>query len=99
MDRDRVLGIDPDKVDDALEVTALRKRDVYDSDEQAYVRKAEVDDDVKETRLQGLKEQLAASESEEIAELRDEIEALEAPIEDLTGFDSAQEFYTDSQAN
>jgi hypothetical protein len=99
VDRDRVLGIDPDKVDDALEVTDLRKRDVYDSDERAYVRKAEVDDDVKETRLQGLKEQLAASESEEVAELRDEIEALEAPIEDLTGFDSAQEFYTDSQAN
>lgn len=99
VDRDRVLGVDPDKVDDALEVTDLREEDVYDIDERAYVRKAEVDEDVKETRLQGLKEQLAASESEEAAELRDEIEALEARIDDLTSFDSAQEFYADSQAN
>jgi len=99
VDRDRVLGVDPDKVDDALEVTDLREGDVYDIDERAYVRKADVDEDVKETRLQGLKDQLTASESEEAAELRDEIEALEARIEDLTGFDSAREFYTDSQAN
>jgi polyhydroxyalkanoate synthesis regulator phasin len=75
------------------------EKDVYDIDERAYVRKADVDEDVKETRLQGLKDQLTASESEEAAELRDEIEALEARIEDLTGFDSAREFYTDSQAN
>lgn len=99
IDRDRVLGVDPDRVDDALDVTDLREEDVYDIDEGAYVRKVEVDEDVKETCLQGLKEQLAASESEEAAELRDEIEALEARIEDLTGFDSAQEFYADSQAN
>jgi hypothetical protein len=99
VDRDRVLGVDPDKVDDALEVTDLHEKDVYDIDERAYVRKADVDEDVKETRLQGLKDQLTASESEEAAELRDEIEALEARIEDLTGFDSAREFYTDSQAN
>lgn len=99
IDRGRVLGVDSDKVDDALDVTDLREEDVYDIDERAYVRKAEVDEDVKETRLQGLKEQLAANESEEAAELRDEIEALEARIEDLTGFDSAQEFYADSQAD
>jgi hypothetical protein len=99
IDRERVLGIEPDKVNDALDVTNLREEDVYDVDERAYVRKAEVDEDVKETRLQGLKEQLAASESEEAAELRDEIEALEARIEDLTGFDSAKEFYADSQAD
>jgi len=80
-------------------VTDLREGDVYDIDERPYVRKAEVNKNVKETRLQGLKEQLAASESEEAAELRDEIEALEARIEDLTGFDSAQELYTDSQVN
>jgi hypothetical protein len=99
IDRERVLGVDPDKVDDTLDVTDLREEDVYDIDERAYVRKAEVDEDVKETRLQGLKEQLAASESEEASELRDEIEALEARIEDLTGFDSAQEFYADSQGH
>jgi polyhydroxyalkanoate synthesis regulator phasin len=80
-------------------VTNLREEDVYDVDERAYVRKAEVDEDLKQTRLQELKEQLAASESEEAAELRDEIEALEARIEDLTGFDSAKEFYADSQAD
>lgn len=52
-------------------MTNLREEDVYDVDERAYVRKAEVDEDLKQTRLQELKEQLAASESEEAAELRD----------------------------
>lgn len=61
----RVLSVDPDKVDDALDVTDLREEDIYDIDERAYVWKAEVGEDVKEIRLQGLKEQLVASESEE----------------------------------
>lgn len=99
VDREGVLSVDPDKVDDALEVTDLHEEDVYDIDERAYVRKADIDDDVKETRLQGLEDQLTASESEEAAELRDEIEALGARIEELTGFDSAREFYTESHSN
>jgi hypothetical protein len=99
VDHEWVLSVDPDKVDDTLEVTDLREEDVYDIDERAYVRKADVDDDVKETRLQGLKDQWTASESEEAAKLRDEIEALEAWIEELTSFDSAREFYTESHSN
>ena len=90
--------MDPDKVDDALDVTELRESDVYDIEETEYVRKAEVDEDVKETRLQGLKDRLAASDSEEAAELRAEIEDLEARIEELTQFDTGTEYYTQSDA-
>lgn len=98
IDRERVLGVDPDKVDDALDVTELRESDVYDIEETEYVRKAEVDEDMKETRLQGLKDRLAASDSEEAAELRAEIENLEARIEELTQFDTGTEYYTHSGA-
>ena len=94
--REHVLGVDPDKVNDALNVTDVNERDVYDIQERVYVRKAEVDEDVKETRLQGLKERLRASDSENAEELREEIEELEARIEDLTGFDSAQDIYSKS---
>jgi hypothetical protein len=96
IDRERVLGVDPDKVDDALDVTDLRESDVYEVTEIKYVRKAEVDEDVKQTRLQRLKDRLAASGSEEAAELRAEIENLEARIGDLTGFDTGTEYYTQS---
>ena len=51
IDRDRVLGVDPDKVNDALDVTDLHEQDVYDIDERAYVRKSDINGDVKETRL------------------------------------------------
>lgn len=94
IDRGRVMGVDRDKVDNALAVTDLSESDVYDAEESAYVRKAEVDEDRKETRLQGLKDQLAATEGEEAAELRDEIEALEARIDELTEFKSGREFHT-----
>ena len=73
IDQDRVLEVDPDKVEDALDVTDLHEQDVYDIDERAYVRKADVKEDVKETRLQGLKDRLAATESEEADVLRSEI--------------------------
>ena len=91
IDRDRVLGVDPDKVDDALDVTDLHEQDVYDIDERAYVRKADVNEDVKETRLQGLKDRLAATESEEADALRSEIEDLEDRIDELTSFRTASE--------
>jgi hypothetical protein len=94
IDRERVLGVDRDKVDDALDVTELSERDVYDIDESEYVRKAEVDEERKETRLQGLKDQLAATEGEEAEKLREEIEALEDRIEELTEFKSGQKFHT-----
>ena len=94
IDRERVMGVDRDKVDDALEVTELSARDVYDVEERAYVRKAEVDEKRKETRLQGLKDQLAATDGEESDLLRQEIANLEARIEELTEFKSGGTFHT-----
>jgi hypothetical protein len=87
----RVLGVDPDKVDDAPDVTDLHEQDVYDIDERAYVRKADVNEDVKETRLQGLTDRLAATESEEADVLRSEIEDLEDRIDELTSFRTGSE--------
>ncbi|SEP02427.1 hypothetical protein SAMN04487948_11118 [Halogranum amylolyticum] len=73
IDRERIMSVDRTKVDEALEVTTMSESDVYEIAESEYVRKAEVDEDVKETRLQGLKDRLAGSEEPETAELRDEI--------------------------
>ncbi|WIV65993.1 hypothetical protein [Natrialbaceae archaeon AArc-T1-2] len=92
IDRERVTSVDPDKVDEALEVVELAESDVYEIDKSEYVRKAEVDEDVKESRLQGLKDRLAATEAE-TDDLQREIEALEARIDDLTSFDSGTSFY------
>lgn len=94
IDRERVLGVDRSKVDDALDVTELSESDVYDIEESEYVRKAEVDEERKETRLQGLKDQLAAAESDEAEALREEIEDLEGRIEELTEFKSGASFQT-----
>ena len=94
IDRERVLGVDRDKVDDALEVTELSERDVYEIEESEYVRKAEVDEERKETRLQGLKDQLTAAEGDEAQELREEIEELEDRIKELTEFKSGSQFHT-----
>jgi len=93
IDRERVTGIDRNKVDDALEVTDLSETHVYDIEESEYVRKADVDEEVKETRLQGLKEQLAATEGEEAEELRQEIEDLEERIDELTSFRTGTEVH------
>jgi hypothetical protein len=94
IDREQVTGVDRDKVDDALDVTELSESDVYEVEESEYVRKAEVDEERKETRLQGLKDQLAATEGEEAEELRQEIEELEGRIEELTEFKSGASFHT-----
>jgi len=91
--RERVMGVDRDKVDDALAATDLSETDVYDIEEREYVRKAEVDEEVKETRLQGLKDQLATA-AEDTDDLQQEIEALEARIDELTSFRSGQSFQT-----
>ena len=91
IDRERVMSVDRQKVDEALEVTTLTESDVYEIDESEYVRKAEVDNDVKESRLQGLKDRLAASEETEAEELQQEIEALEERIDDLTSFRAGTE--------
>lgn len=96
IDRERVLGVDRSKVDDALEVTELSESDVYEIEERGYVRKADVDDERKETRLQGLNDQLAATDGEEAAELREEIEELEARIQELTEFKPGSGYHTRS---
>jgi polyhydroxyalkanoate synthesis regulator phasin len=77
-------------------VTELAPDDVYEIDDREYVRKAEVDEERKETRLQGLKDQLASTDDPEADELREEIEALEDRIEELTEFSSGQKFHTPS---
>ena len=94
IDRERLTTVDRSKVDDALDVTELSESDVYDIDESEYVRKAEVDEERKETRLQGLKDQLSVAEGDEAEELREEIEKLESRIEELTEFTSASQFHT-----
>ena len=91
IDRERVTTVDTSKVDEALEVTDLSESDLYEIDESQYVRKADVDEEVKESRLQGLKDQLAAAENPEADQLQQEIEELEARIDDLTSFSSASE--------
>ncbi|WP_135305504.1 hypothetical protein [Haloarcula amylovorans] len=96
IDRERVTTVDSSKVDDALAVTELAESDVYDITESEYVRKAEVDEERKETRLQGLKDQLAATD-ENTEELQQEIEELEARIDDLTSFESGTTFHTSSK--
>jgi len=83
--------VDSSKVDEALEVTGLAASDVYEIEEREYVRKAEVNEEEKETRLQGLKDRLAATEGSEAEELREEIEELEGRINDLTSFRSGAE--------
>ncbi|PSP70619.1 hypothetical protein BRC79_01985, partial [Halobacteriales archaeon QH_8_67_27] len=86
IDRERVMSVDSGKVNEALEVAELSETDVYEVEESEYVRKVEVDEDIKESRLQGLKDRLAASSDAESDELRQEIEALEERIDDLTSF-------------
>ncbi len=92
---ERVMSIDASKVDDALEVTALSESDVYDIEESEYVRKADVDEEMKQTRLQGLKDQLAGAD-EDTTELQAEIEELEQRITELTSFDSGTSYHTRS---
>ena len=91
IDRERVLSVDRSKVDEALEVTTLSESDVYEVEESEYVRKAEVDEEVKDSRLQGLKDRLAASEDDEANQLREEIEELEQRIDELTSFRTGTE--------
>lgn len=89
---EHVTGVDPDKVDDAIDVTELSESDVYEIDESEYVRKAEVKKDVKESRLSGLKDKLnKEGEDDEAEELRQEIEELEERIDELTNFKTGSE--------
>ena len=99
IDRERVTSVDSSKVDEALEVVEVAESEVYDIDESEYVRKADVNEDEKETRLQGLKDQLAAAEGAEADALREEVTELEERIEELTEFKSGQSFHTKTNAD
>jgi hypothetical protein len=92
IDRERLLSVDRGKVDEALDVVSLPESAVYETDESEYVRKAEVDEERKETRLQGLKDRLAVSDDPEAEVLRQEVERLEQEIEDLTEFSPGSAF-------
>jgi hypothetical protein len=95
IDPERVMTVDTSKLDDALEVTSLSESDVYDIEESEYVRKADVDEETKESRLQGLKDQLAGAD-EDTTELQAEVEELEQRITELTSFDSGTSYHTRS---
>ena len=92
IDREWVVSVDRERVDEALDVVALSESAVYEIDESEYVRKAEVDEERKETRLQGLKDRLAVSDDPEADVLRQEIDRLEQEIEDLTEFSPGSAF-------
>jgi hypothetical protein len=96
IDRDQVLGVDRGKVDDALDVTTVTEQEVYEIDESSYVRKADVDEDMKASRLQGLKDRLAATEGQDAAALQEEIEDLEKRIDELTSFSTGTQVRQDT---
>jgi hypothetical protein len=92
IDREQVLGVDRGKVDEALDVVSVPESAVYDITESDYVRKADVDTERKETRLQGLKDRLAVSDDPEAEVLRQEVDRLEQEIENLTEFSPGSAF-------
>ena len=92
LDREQILGVDREKVDEALDVVPLSESAVYDIEESEYVRKAEVDEERKETRLQGLKDRLAVSDDPEAEVLRQEVDRLEQEIDELTEFSPGSAF-------
>ena len=92
INREQLLGVDRSKVEEALDVVPVSESEVYDVTESEYVRKAEVDEERKETRLQGLKDRLAVSDDPEADVLRQEAERLEQEIEDLTEFSPGSTF-------
>jgi hypothetical protein len=98
IDREQLVGVDRSKVEEALDVVSVSESEVYDVSESEYVRKAEVDDERKETRLQGLKDRLAVSDDPEADVLRQEVERLEQEIEELTEFSPASSFETSAES-
>lgn len=96
--RERVMGVDREKVDEALDVTELAESAVYEIENNEYVRKAEVNEERKDTRLQGLKDQLALSDDPDAKALREEVAELEGRIEELTEFTPGTEVGTRSRS-
>ncbi len=98
IDREQLLGVDRSKVEEALDVVPVSESDVYDVSESEYVRKAEVDEERKETCLQGLKDRLAVSDDSEAVVLRQEVERLEQEIKELTEFSPGSAFETQAES-
>jgi hypothetical protein len=94
--RERVLGVDREKVDEALDVTELAESAVYEIADSEYVRKAEVNEERKDTRSQGLKDHLALSDDPDAEALREEVADLEQRIAELTEFTPGTEVGTRS---
>ncbi len=92
IDREQLVGVDRGKVDEALDVVSVPESAVYDVSESEYVRKADVDEERKETRLQGLKDRLAVSDDSEAEVLHQEVDRLEQEIEELTEFSPGSSF-------
>jgi hypothetical protein len=80
--REWVLGVDSDKLDIVLAATDLEEEEVYDVEEQAYVQKTEVEEDEKYSRLQGLAERIEEVDGEEGEELREDLQDLEARLDE-----------------
>jgi polyhydroxyalkanoate synthesis regulator phasin len=81
--------------DDTLKdgwMTLLSDSDVYEITGSEYVRKADVNEERKETRLQGLKDQLTVTERDEGEELHKEVKELENRIAELTEFKPGTQF-------
>jgi hypothetical protein len=98
IDREQVTGVDRGKVDEALDVVSVPESAVYEVSESEYVRKADVDEERKETRLQGLKDRLAVSDDPEADVLRQEIDKLEQEIEELTEFSPGSSFEMETES-
>jgi len=76
------------RVDGTLDLTELPETNVYEIEESESVGRDDVDEDDKESRLQGLTHRLAATEEEGADELREETEALEERIDERSGLRS-----------
>ena len=94
---EQLLGVERDGVDEALDVVSVPESAVYDITESEYVRKAEVDEERKETRSQGFKNRLAVSDDPEAEVLRREVDRLEQRIENLTEFSPGSAFAGESE--
>jgi len=91
IDRERVTTVDTSKVDEALEVTDLSSLTSMRSTKASTSAKLMSTKKSQRISTPGLKDQLAAAENPEADQLQQEIEELEARIDDLTSFSSASE--------
>ncbi|WP_336037692.1 hypothetical protein [Halobacterium yunchengense] len=82
--REWVTGVDTDRLDVVLAVTDLDADEVYDVDTATYVQKTGVAETEKAAALSGLRDRLAATDGDE-PDLRDELDDLEAAIDDRLG--------------